>query len=234
MPSTPRKSRRRAWTYALVGGLAVLAIAAAFVAVRSVSPSSSAQAESPSGGLDPDESAAVLAVLGDDLTDADDSWAATVASESDWALEDFTASGSGFGTRAEGEACTTAYCPDILDAVPFVVASDASAVIVAASEADASVPVDELRSRMESVLRALHVGLPQAVVIAVGPASGDPATAEALVVDGALRAAAEATGTEYVSLITPKLLTAEQFADGVPDAEARAAIADRVLTALRT
>lgn len=236
MPSFSRKSHRRAWTYALVGLLAVASVGTAFIAVRSVSPDTSAQGQSPSGGLDDDPSTSTLAFLGEDISgpEEDAAWSAIVADEFDWRLEDLSASGAGFAVRAEGEACASSFCPSILDAVPLAVAANASAVVVAASAADASAPVDELRSRMETVFTALRAGLPEAVILAVGPASIDPPSAEALVVDGALRAAAADAGVEYVSLVTPALLSPERIVDGVVDAEGSAAIAQRVIAALRS
>jgi len=214
--------------------LAAGAGAAAYYAVQSVSAQRHPSGYVPSGGVTAAPAETTIVFLGDAgfAARGTDAWPARVADQVDLMLVSLDAPGAGYVTRPDGEDCPTDFCPNILDLVPDAVGTGASVVVIAAGAHDAEVPVGQLRAQIDRVFTALRIGLPDAEIIAVGPAAVDPVAAETVALEGTLKATATAADVTYVSLLSPSAITAGQLDDGALSDAGQTAIAARVADAI--
>ncbi|MFJ3491002.1 SGNH/GDSL hydrolase family protein [Leifsonia aquatica] len=158
------------------------------------------------------------------------SWPSLVSQARGWQQVNLSHADTGYLTAG---TCGAAPCPNFLEAVPEVVALAPSIVVVSggwnetASDTDVSVQV-------ANTFQALHQGLPDATIIAVGPATADATpSASVLNTDSAVKTAATTLGLTYVSLLDPPALNASMFSDGRLNDAGQAAIAARVAAAVK-
>jgi hypothetical protein len=158
------------------------------------------------------------------------SWPSLVSQARGWQQVILSHTDTGYLTAG---TCGAGPCPNFLEAVPEVVALAPSIVVVSggwnetASDTDVSVQV-------ANTFQALHQGLPDATIIAVGPATADATpSASVLNADSAVKTAATTLGLTYVSLLDPPALNASMFSDGRLNDAGQAAIAARVAAAVK-
>jgi hypothetical protein len=129
--------------------------------------------------------------------------------------------------------CGSDPCPNFRDEVPQVVALRPSIVVVAGGWGETANNTD-VSVQVAQTFQGLKQGLPQATIIAVGPASLDATPSPSLRnTDAAVQTAASSLGLTYVSLLQPPLLNPSMFSDGKLNDSGQAAIASRVAAAVK-
>jgi hypothetical protein len=241
MPRTHRLARPRLWQLAGVVVLALAAVAVATLAVWSIGrpPGASAVVVQPNIEQTPGET--TIVVLGDEyatsetVTSDAKPWPQLISEKDSWKLTNLSAGGIGFLSHPTGDSCSPTSCPDILDQVPQAIATGADVVVFAPGTGDVAQPATDLATQMDAAFAAIHVGLPSAVVVVVGPASTGKSVPEILALDGAIQAAATRAGVTYVSLLTPPAFAASDLSSGGKlDLAGSTAIATTVRAAIGT
>ncbi|WP_455833758.1 SGNH/GDSL hydrolase family protein [Pseudarthrobacter siccitolerans] len=167
-------------------------------------------------------------------------WTTLVAKNFDWNEINMGSGGTGYVTASGKNGCGQAYCPTFPEMIAKTSVDKPKFVIIAGGQNDFKTAKDNPQPVIDAItatFNAAKAKFPEARLIAVGPST--PASSispHVVALDGAVQAAAAATGATYVSLLNPEVIDhATMMApDGghVNDA-GHAAIAERVLTALR-
>lgn len=169
-------------------------------------------------------------VSGSGPSQRDKRWTSLVSQQMGWIEHNFGAGGTGYWRTSPAN-------PNYLGRVGAVIADNPDIVVVSGGQNDIDEFVHDSGSVSEAIARtyaALHAGLPNARIIAVGPSLplGDSPSLDAL--DQRVQAAAQAVGGDYVSLIAPvPVIQANMVvAGGHVDDAGHAAIAERVVSGL--
>lgn len=190
--------------------------------------------------LDEDRPVAIFlggsAAAGDGASDAVHRWASILAEARGWEESNLARAGTGYLTDSEPGKCGQPTCPNLRDALAEAVKVGPGIVVVSGGEIDQVDEADPVDAAITATYQGLRIGLPNARIIAVGPAStvSEP-DARVVAIDASVQRAASAIGATYVSLLTPNVLSRSMLsADGtVVNDAGHAAIAARIAAALR-
>ncbi|WP_158437810.1 SGNH/GDSL hydrolase family protein [Naasia lichenicola] len=164
-------------------------------------------------------------------------WTSLLSAREQWKEMNFARGGSGYISTSGVTGCGLAYCPSYLEMVPEVIASRPDIVVVAGGQND----FDDLEmdryaegSRIAAVYRALRDGLPDALIVAVGPSTPGLVAGAVVELDSEVQDAAGAVNGIHVSLSEPNAISRASLGpDGVHvDDSGHAAIAARVAAAV--
>ncbi len=241
-----------AWKPIVVVLVAIMAAALVTLALRHVSSSNvvaapkhlAATSPIPEAAQREDDERPRAVFLGDSYTAgtgataAAKRWSSLVAADQGWKEMNAGEGGTGYVATASETACGRSFCDNYAGRVDSVVKESPDIVIVAGGQNDLTQfqrNADAVEANISKLFDDLHTKLPTARLIAVGPSTTADLSSQVRGIDEAVRAAAEANGATYVSLIEPNVIDREWVtADGghVND-DGHAAIAERVLAALR-
>lgn len=160
----------------------------------------------------------IVAFIGDSYThgtgasDHAHRWTTLVSAAEGWSEVNLGLGGTGFLTSAGLNGCGKDYCSTYEERVAANTVPDAVTYVVAGGQNDYAAwatneaGVTATINRTYANLRALH---PKAKIIAVGPSVIGSVTRSASGMDAAVRTAAASVGAQYISLISPNVLTAD-------------------------
>lgn len=181
------------------------------------------------------DSSLVAAFMGDSYVSGsgpstpDKRWTSLVSQQMGWVEHNYGAGGTGYWRSSAAN-------PNYLGRVSAVIADNPDIVVVSGGQNDIegfaydSAPVSDAIARTYA---ALHAGLPNARIIAVGPSSPQGDSPQLYALDQQVQAAAQATGSEYVSLAAPAVIQPDMVvADGHVNDLGHSAIAQRVVSGL--
>jgi lysophospholipase L1-like esterase len=160
-------------------------------------------------------------------------WTSLVSINEGWQEINLGRGGTGYVTTSGVNGCGKEYCPSYPEMVAEAVASQPDLVVVAGGQNDQSAMSENpnaVIAAINATYSSLRAALPGTRIIAVGPSTPEEVTSSIVALDEAVRAAAEANGAEYISLLEPAVLTLEMIApDGSHANDAgHAAIAARI------
>ncbi|GAA3886988.1 hypothetical protein GCM10022381_31300 [Leifsonia kafniensis] len=158
-------------------------------------------------------------------------WTTLLATAKGWTEANFAGQGNDslFGTS--DTSCGGKGCLKYQDLVAKTVALDPSFVVVAVGQSENATDPAVIAATISASFTALRVGLPNATLIAVGPAATASHVTERIqAVDAATRTAATSAGATYISLLEPNVFDDSMVgADGItPNDAGHAAIATRI------
>lgn len=242
-------------------GIAVLLLAAALVAViawqrppttgaappqQPAATSTRSASPTPSGAATPTPTvpapAPRAAFIGDSYTQGGGAepdtarWSTVATAALGWTELNFGRGGTGFVTSNSYLGCGLEYCPTYLETVPEVVAAAPDIVVVAGGQNDfpafAEAP-DAVRAAVLETYSGLRAGLPDAMLVAVGPSTPWAVDEIAVALDAAVREGARSVGARYISLLEPNVINpAFLLPDGHVNNDGHRAIAERIVKAL--
>jgi lysophospholipase L1-like esterase len=194
--------------------------------------------------LTPASAKPIAAFIGDSYTQGQGStspevrWVTLVAKSKGWGYDNLGKGGTGYATVSDVKGCGLAACPNYQDMADAAIAAKPSIVVVAGGQNDIPAFVQDPAKVMAAIVATyneLRAGLPNAVIVSVGPSTPFAVDAGVIEFDQAVREAGAAVGAQYVSLIEPNVI-APEMVDGdkahVNDAGHKA-IAERILATLR-
>lgn len=163
-------------------------------------------------------------------------WSTVAAADMGWIEENYGRGGTGFVTTNSFLGCGLEYCPTYPEMVPEVVAAAPDVVVVAGGQNDFdafSADPEGVRNAIMATYSGLRAGLPNAVIVAVGPSTTWGVDDAATRFDAIVREAAASVNGSYVSLLDPYVIDpAFVLADGHVNNDGHRAIAGRVVAAL--
>lgn len=225
---------------AAVALLAVVTLGMIFAAL-SAQPQSVASVRSTWPTLAPHPDPPVAVFIGDarsagvGASETSKRWTTRLSAAEGWQEVNVARAGTGYLTTAGLLECGRTFCPNYKGAVLEAIRNKPQIVVVAGGQNDQlQDPVAE-QAAIAEVYHDLRAGLPDAQIIAVGPATTDAQPGKNLLaIDDAVRLAATDNGALYVSLLNPPVIQPGMVpADkGAPDDAAHAAIEQRVAAAL--
>lgn len=166
-------------------------------------------------------------------------WTSLVSKAEGWRETNLGRGATGYLTTADVNGCGLQFCPNVREMVQSAIDEDPDVVVVSGGQNDFplwSSRGTEVRAAIDDVYASLRRALPSAEIIAVGPSTTGTVEGPVVEMDAVVRAAAKKHHAQYVSLISPDVITPGMvLADGghVDDA-GHAAIARRVLQAVRS
>ena len=163
-------------------------------------------------------------------------WVSIVAKANNYAAVNLGRGGTGYLTTSDVSGCGLEFCPNFLSMVEAVDPAT-EVLIVAGGQNDFAQFIGDpapVTAAIDETYAAARLALPDAEIVAVGPSTLGAVSADVRAFDQAVRAAAEAVGARYVSMLAPPVLSPELLSDdGVhPNDAGHAAIAARYLAGI--
>jgi lysophospholipase L1-like esterase len=165
-------------------------------------------------------------------------WVALVAKAEGWGYDNLGKGGTGYVTVSDVKGCGLPVCPNYQDMANAAIASKPHAVVVAGGQNDFAAfladPIKE-NAAIRATFAKLRAGLPDALIVAVGPSTPWVVDSTVVEMDQAVQDAAAAVKAKYVSLIEPNVISPDMvLGDKVHvNDDGHKAIAERVEAALR-
>lgn len=233
--------RPRFWQ--IIGLVLLLAVAIAFVVLAVTAKNTPPTDDfTPPAAVEVVEEPVTAAFIGDSYTQGvgasvpANQWVEIVARANEYAAENLGRGGTGYLTTSDLSGCGLEVCPNYLSMVEEIPAGT-DVVIIAGGRNDAGAYLRNaagVDTAVTATYEAARVAFPEADIVAVGPSDIGEATGPVLAIDRAVRAAAEAVGARYISMLEPPVLSPELLsADGQhPNDAGHAAIAARYLAGI--
>jgi len=164
-------------------------------------------------------------------------WTSVVSAAEGWREVNLGRAGTGYTARPPSETCGYARCPDFVRMAFRAVAEQPQVVVVAGGQNDTFLAYHDLASEQSAItatFQTLRAGLPDAIIVAVGPPPIWGVTSPLLDIESAVREAVETNGGVFVSLLSPSVINSSNLLpDGIhAGEEGHAEIASRVMAAL--
>ncbi|PXA70024.1 SGNH/GDSL hydrolase family protein [Cryobacterium arcticum] len=232
----------------LLGILAIAVVVLTVMAVQGPRPGAPTAAAGPipTFGTVTSDPHPVAAFVGDSYTTGTGAtvkvktrWTALVSAEMEWKEVNLGRGGTGYATTSGRSGCGKEYCPSFVEMIPEVLAVDPDVVFISggrsdirAWDADPSIVIAAITQTYADMRSAV----PDARIIAVGPAVSGTVTQDAIDMDLAVESAATAVGAEFISLLNPSVLDASLLSgDRIhPNNAGHSAIARRIVEGLGT
>lgn len=162
-------------------------------------------------------------------------WTSIVATERGWEERNEALGGTGYLVTATVEGCGLEFCPNYREVLQQMNTTAPDVLFIAGGQNDFAAWREDRQAVTDAVwqtYREARTLFPDTRIVAVGPSVIGDVSEEVIGLDAEVQAAAAEVGAEYISLISPDVLSpAMDVGDGghVND-EGHRAIADRVMT----
>lgn len=227
----------------LLGVLALVVVALVVVSVQAARPGLAVATARPIptfGGGDTVPHP-VAAFVGDSFTTGTGAkvkvrtrWTAIVSAEMKWKEVNLGRGGTGYATSSGLAGCGKEYCPTFPEMVSEVVAVSPDVVFISGGKSDIrawDADPAAVIAAINETYTTMRAALPEARIIAIGPAVTGTLTQTLFDMNASVQAAAAASGAEFISLLDPSVLNSSLLAtDKIhPNNDGYSAIAARVL-----